>query len=120
MNDINEITINDFVSQKSPTNDGLIVKSISSIEYIKTQIDLNIKERTTFDNLKLIIDNNEVLPDFCFINMDSNFTIDENDSGDLYRKTRGKTKLIFYNEKLDTLSNIDFYTFLGFMRLITI
>ena len=120
MNIFNETTINDFVLQKSPTNDGLIVKSFSNLEYIKSQIDLHKKGRISFDNLKLIIDTNDVLPDFCFINMDSNITIDENDSSHLYRKTRGKTKLIFYNEKLDTLNNVDFYTFLGFMRLITI
>lgn len=115
----NNLSINDFITNKSNI-DGLIVSSKNDLDYIKILIDLRNLARKDYENLNSFLSNATEDGIFCFVNMDSQLTISEDDSLKLFQKTRTKLKVIFYNELGESLHFEDLFKFINWMRLIKI
>lgn len=109
----------DFISSKSNL-DGLIINSKNDLDYLKIRIDLAKKTWKDFSNIDSFM--NDVLEenDFCFVNMDNQNEISEDLGSQLFLFIRKNVKVIFYNEKTETLQNSNLFKYLNWMRLIKI
>lgn len=116
----NELIINDFICKDKFNLDGLIVNSSTNLSRLKNLITTNKSEVISFNNLNSFFET-EIKPfAYCFINMDDSCLINEATSLRLFRKVRGKIKVIMYNETNCNLNDQEFFKFINWMRLITI
>jgi hypothetical protein len=120
MNSINSTLIKDFISGKSVLLDGLIIKEENQLSNLKKLIENSPYAYCSYDNLGAFLKSTDILPGFCFINIDSCKIIKEKESLDLFLKTKGKTKLVLYNLHEKTLNKEELFTYINWMRLITI
>lgn len=120
MNSQIELLIKDFTANINFSIDGLIVKSIKDLNNLQSEINANKFEVVSFLNLNSFLDAEIKNSSYCFINMDDAISIDETISLSLFRKIRGKVKVIMYNETNSNLKDVEFLKFINWMRLIII
>jgi hypothetical protein len=120
INDIGYAQILEFVRKDNCLIDAVILNSLKDRILIEDLLKLNAANLNYFSNLSSFL-NSELNPtSFCFINTDENDLIDENTSLRLFRKVRGKVKVIIYNETICHLKNEEFYKYINWMRLLVI
>jgi hypothetical protein len=115
----NELTLSDFISDTTLTFDGLVLPNNKPelLKVIQNKLSSRAKKYFFVDSLTSLIaspiDNNS----FVFVNLDDDHNISENESGELFRKIRGKIKLILYNKNGKTEQGENFYTILNWLRV---
>ncbi len=115
----NNISINDFIANNSNI-DAVIVSSKNDLDYIKILIDLRNRVRKDYGSINSFLIDSVEDRAFCFINMDSQLTISEDESVRLFQKIRTKLKVIFYNEFSASLNSEILFSLINWMRLIKI
>jgi hypothetical protein len=120
MHSQNNYILTNFLSKDNSNLDGLISNSIENISYLRKLINSNEMSNKTYMSLNSFLNEKENIPKYCFINVDKTESINEEDSLSLFRKTRGKTKIILFNKASRTLKQEHFYTFINWMRVVVI
>ncbi len=115
-----ELILDDFISADKFNLDGLIVISLTDFNRLKNVIAENEIEAASFLNLNLFLEAEINHSSYCFINMDDTISIDETISLSLFRKVRGKVKVIMHNGTKCNLKNEEFYKYINWMRLMVI
>lgn len=115
-----ELILNDFISSDKFNLDGLIVTSLTDLDRLKNVIAANEIKVASFLNLNSFLKAEIKHSSYCFINMDDAISIDETISLRLFRKVRGKVKVVLYNETNCHLKDLEFYKYINWMRLITL
>ena len=116
----NELIINDFIRADKFNLDGFIAASLTDLNRLKNVIAANEFEVASFLNLNSFLDAEIKHSSYCFINMDDAISIDETISLRLFRKVRGKVKVIMFNETKCNLEDVEFYKYINWMRLIVL
>ncbi len=120
MHSQNHYILTNFLSGDNSNLDGLISNSIEEVANFKKFISLCDISNKTYLNLNSFLNEKGNISKQCFINVDETESISEEDSLSLFRKTRGKTKIILFNKASQTLKEEHFYTFINWMRVVVI
>jgi hypothetical protein len=120
MHSQNNYILTNFLSEDNSNLDGLVSNSIEEIAPLKKLINSFDISNKSYLNLKSFLNDKENISKYCFINVDKTESINEEDSLSLFRKSRGKTKIILFNKASKTLKQEQFYTFINWMRVVVI
>lgn len=120
IDDLINFQILEFIQKDNFSIDAVIVKSLKDRKLVEDLVKLSADNLNCFSNLSSFLNAELNSASFCFINMDEIDVIDDSSSLDLFRKIRGKHKVVMYNESNETLQNIEFFKYINWMRLITL